>query len=220
MESEVELKEGRGADQPMIASGTKKGNATMELIGVKQKTNKDRELERKEARGADRTDSLFGTQETMMATWITLVAFITFLMALASNGRKKIERARPKDERGDCLSRHANLKVETWILNVAAVAMCENVISKQNVERMKRTLELKCEVWPWIEVRRSRKKIGQVRRNTIGMSGNENDRLLIYWQTQDFRGIKRNRTMESIGSQSKAKNNKIVNDASYVGICF
>jgi hypothetical protein len=139
------------------------------------------EVERKEARGADRTDSRFGTRDTMMtARWIALVGFVTFLKALASNGGKKIERARPKDERGDCLSRRANLKFGTWILNVAAVAMCENAIAKQNVERTKRTLELICEVWPWIEVRRSRKKIGEARRNTIGLSGNENDRLLIY----------------------------------------
>ena len=54
MESEVELKEGRGADKRMIASGTKKGNGTMEImVGVKQKSNVDSELERKEGRGAD-----------------------------------------------------------------------------------------------------------------------------------------------------------------------
>jgi hypothetical protein len=185
MESEVKLKEGREADQAMFASGTKKGTAAMELVGIKQKSKMKSELERKEARGADRTDSRFGTRETMMAaTWIALVAFIAFLMALASNDGKKIERARPKDERGDRLSRRANLKFETWIWNVAAVAMCENEIAKQNVERMKRTMELIREVWPWIEVRRSRKKIGQARRNTIGMSWNENDRLLIYWQAR------------------------------------
>jgi hypothetical protein len=61
MESEVELKEGRGEDQQMIASGIKKGNSTMELVGVKQKSNMESELERKEARGEDRTDSRFGT---------------------------------------------------------------------------------------------------------------------------------------------------------------
>jgi hypothetical protein len=133
----------------MLAPGTKKGNTTMELVGVKQKSNMKSELERKESRGADRTDSWFGTQETMMAsTWISIVAFNIFLKALSLNGGKKIERTGPKDERGDCLSRRANLKFETWILNVASVAMCENVIAKQNVERTKRTLELKCEIWP------------------------------------------------------------------------
>jgi hypothetical protein len=221
MESEIELKERRGADQGRIASGTKKGNATMELVGVKQESKMKSKLERKAARVEDRTHSWFGTRETRMAaTWTDLLAFITFLIALASNGGKKIERARPKDEREDCLSRRANLKFETWIWNVAAVAMCENAIAKQNVERTKSTLELICEVWALIEVRRSRKKIGQSRRNTIGLSGNENDRLLIYWQARDCRGVKRTRTMESIGSKSKTKKNKIINDASYVGNCF
>ena len=47
MESEVEKKEGRGADLGMIASGSKKGNATMGLVGGKQESNKEREPERK-----------------------------------------------------------------------------------------------------------------------------------------------------------------------------
>ena len=51
MESEVELKGGRGADPRMIASRPKKGNGTMELVGVKLKSNKEREAERNEARG-------------------------------------------------------------------------------------------------------------------------------------------------------------------------
>ena len=53
MESEVELKGGRGADLRINASGSKKGNGTMELVGVKLKSNKEREAERNEARGAD-----------------------------------------------------------------------------------------------------------------------------------------------------------------------
>jgi hypothetical protein len=53
MESEVELKGGRGADQGMIASGTKRGNGTIEMAGVKQKSNMESELERNEGRGAD-----------------------------------------------------------------------------------------------------------------------------------------------------------------------
>ena len=57
MESEIRLKRGRGADQRMIASGTKKGNGTMGKAGVKLKRNKERELERKEGRGADRMNS-------------------------------------------------------------------------------------------------------------------------------------------------------------------
>ena len=216
MESEVELKGGRGADPRMIASRTKKGNGTMELVGVKLKSNKEREAERNEARGADRTDSRRETHETMMATILmATMALIGILAALASNGRKKNERARPKDERGDCLSHRANLKIETWILNVVAVAMCENAI----VERMLRALELQANVWPWIEVRRSWKKIGKSRRNTIGLSGSENDRQLIYSKAQDYcRGIKRIRAMELIGSKSKTKKNKIGNHASYVEI--
>ena len=152
MESEFELKGGRGEDPRMIASRTKKGNGTMELVGVKLKSNKEREAERNEARGADRTDSRRETHETMMATILmATMALIGILATLALNGRKKSERARPKDERGDCLSRRVNLKIETWILNVVAVGMCENVI----VERMPSALELK----PWIEVRQSRKKL-------------------------------------------------------------
>ena len=216
MESEVELKGGRGADPRMIASRTKKGNGTMELVGVKLKSNKEREAERNEARGADRTDSRRETHETMMATILmATMALIGILAALASNGRKKNERARPKDERGDCLSHRANLKIETWILNVVAVAMCEHAI----VEQMPKALELQANVWPWIEVRRSWKKIGKSRRNTIGLSGNENDRQLIYSKAQDYcRGIKRIRAMELIGSKSKTKKNKIGNHASYVEI--
>ena len=97
MESEVKLKGGRGADPRMIASRTKKGNGTMELVGVKLKSNEESEPERKEARGANRTDSRRGTQETMMATIVmATMALIGLLAALASNGRKKNERARPK----------------------------------------------------------------------------------------------------------------------------
>ena len=182
MESEVELKGGRGADPRMIASRTKKGNGTMELVGVKLKSNKEREAERNEARGADRTDSRRETRETMMATILmATMALIGILAALASNGRKKNERARPKDERENCLSCRAYLKSETWIWNTAAVVMGKNAI----VERMMRALELYCNIWPWIEVRRSRKMMGKLRRNTIGLSGNENDRLLIYLKAQD-----------------------------------
>ena len=57
-------------------------------------------------------------------------------------------------------------------MNVVAVAMCENAI----VKRILRALELQPNVWPWIEVRRSWKKIGKSRRNTVGLSGNKNDR--------------------------------------------
>ena len=56
MESEVELKEGRGADLVMIASRTKQGTGTLELVGVKQKSNMESELKTKEARALDQTD--------------------------------------------------------------------------------------------------------------------------------------------------------------------
>ena len=105
----------------------------MELIGVKVKSNEERKPERKEVRGADRTDLRRRTQEMMSATMLmAMMAFIGILAALVLNGRKKNERARPKDKRGDCLSRRANLKIETWIVDVVAVAMCKNAI----VERM------------------------------------------------------------------------------------
>jgi hypothetical protein len=139
MESEVKLKGGRGADQRMITFGTKKGNGTIEImVGVKHKSNMaESELERKEGRGADRTDSRSGTQETMMAhTWIAMVTFTVFLKALASNCGNKNERARPQDERGDCLSRRAKLKFESSIDNIVDLARCENPKVEEDVEQL------------------------------------------------------------------------------------
>ena len=63
---------------------------------------------------------------------MAMIACSGILAAFVSNGRKKNERARPKDEQGDSLSCRGNLKIETWILNGLAVAMCKNAI----VERM------------------------------------------------------------------------------------
>ena len=101
-----------------------------------------------------------GTQETTMATMLmATMAFVGLLATSALNDRKKNDDMRMKDERGNCLSRRANLKIETWLLNVVAVAMCNNEI----VERMLRALKLQADVWPWIEVRRSRKKVGESR---------------------------------------------------------
>ena len=118
MESEVELKGGRGADPRMIASRQKKGNGTMELVGVKLRSNKESEPKTKEARGADPMESQRGTRETIMVTtWIAIVAIIAFLKVLASNDRKKNGYARLKDEREDFLSCRANFKIETWIWN-------------------------------------------------------------------------------------------------------
>jgi len=181
MKSEVELKGGRGADPRMIASRMKKGNGTMDLVGVKVKSNEERKPERKEARGANRTDSRRGTQETMMATMVmATMALIGLITALASIGRKKNERTRPKDEQEDCMSCRANLKIETSILNGDAVTMCKNAI----VEQMLRALEFQANAWTWMEVRWSRKKIGKSRRNTIGLSGNESDRQLVFSKAQ------------------------------------
>ena len=90
-------------------------------------------------------------------------------------------------------------------MNLVAVMMCENAI----VERMLRVLELKDNVWPWIKVRQSMKKIGKSRRNTVGFSDNKNDRLLIYSKAQDYcRGIKRIRAMELVGLSSNMKKYK------------
>ena len=99
MESEVGLNRGRGADLKMVASRTKKGNGTMELVGFKVKLNEERKPERNKTRGADRTDLRFKSQDTMMAaTWIAMVAFIEFLKALALNCGTRNECERPKEE--------------------------------------------------------------------------------------------------------------------------
>ena len=95
--------------------------------------------------------------------------------------------------------RCANLKIETWILNVVAVAMWEDA----TVERMMRSLEFNSNVWPLIEIRVSRKKIGKSRRNTIGLSGNKNDRLLVNSKVQYCSGISKTQTLESIRLKSK-----------------
>ena len=139
------------------------------------------------------------------AMLMAIMVLIDLLEILTANGRKKNEHTRRKDERGDCLSFRANSKIKTWIFNVVAVTMCKNAIA----ERMLRALELQANVWSWIEVQRSWKKIGKSRRNTIGLSGSENDRQLIYSKAQDYcRGIKRIRAMELVGSRSNMKKYK------------
>ena len=55
-ESEAGLKGGRGEDLRIFTSGTKKGNRTMELVGVKVKSNEEIKPKRNEAIGADQTD--------------------------------------------------------------------------------------------------------------------------------------------------------------------
>ena len=134
------------------------------------------------------------TQEMMMAAkWMAIMAMIAFLKASTSNGGKKDGHPTLKDEQEDCLPCHANLEIETWIWNDDAVGMCENTI----VEQMLRALELGVIIWPWIEVRRSRKKIEKLTRSTIGFSGNKNDRLLVYSKAQYSRGINKTRALES-----------------------
>ena len=136
----------------------------------------------------------------MMATMLmAIMPCIGLLEALASNGRKKNERTRPKDKQEDCLSRREHLNIETWLWNVVAVVMYKNTI----VERMLRALELKANVWSWTEIRPSRKKIRKSRRNTIGLLGNTHDQLLVYSKAHYCRGINKTRTLESIGSESK-----------------
>ena len=101
MESEVKLKKRRGTDLKLIASWRKKGNGAMELVGFNLKSNKEREPERNKVRGADRTDLRCGMLKTIMATIvIATMALIGILVTLALSGRKKSERARPKDEQG------------------------------------------------------------------------------------------------------------------------
>ena len=69
----------------MIASGSKKGNSTMGLIGDKQVLNKEqRAPEGKEGGGAHQTDSRIKRREMMMAaTWIAMAALIECLKAFA-----------------------------------------------------------------------------------------------------------------------------------------
>ena len=88
----------------MTSSQTKEGNRTMELAGVKLKPDKEREPERKEARGADRTDSRCGSQETIKATMMmATMAFVGILEALASKGRKSMNtRGRMTSEGSVC----------------------------------------------------------------------------------------------------------------------
>ena len=62
MESEVEPKGGRGADPRTIASRTKKGNGTMELAGVKLKSNEERNP--KEKKQGERIERIRGPERT------------------------------------------------------------------------------------------------------------------------------------------------------------
>jgi len=94
----------------------------------------------------------------MATTWIAMVAFIGFLKALASNGGKRNERARPKEERGDCLSRRAKLKFESSIGgNIDGLVKCENPTVEEDVEQLyirqavRTTIEIGVSVWKNVE---------------------------------------------------------------------
>ena len=147
---------------------------------------------------------------------MAIVVFITFLKVLALNDRLKPERVRLKEEQGCWLSHRVYLKYGACISNVAAVAICKNMIVKWTT----RASESKYNAWPWIDVQRSRKKIGKLRRNTSCLTGNNNDRLIFYLKEKDCQATNRTQKIESIGSKSKTKKSKIVNDASYIGICY
>ena len=65
-----------------------------------------------------------------------MVAFIGFLKALSSNGGKRNERARPKEEQGFLLSRPSKLKFESSIDNIDGLAKCENPTVEEDVEQL------------------------------------------------------------------------------------
>ena len=73
MESEVKLKGERGFDLRMIVSGTNKRNNTMDQLGVKLKSNKEREPEGTEVGGLDQTELWRRTQETTIAAKVIAV---------------------------------------------------------------------------------------------------------------------------------------------------
>ena len=50
------------------------------------------------------------------------------------------------------------------------------------------------------------KKIGEGRRNTMGWSGDKNDRQLIYWKSKIYHGIKMTISLELIDLESGLKN--------------
>ena len=87
------------------------------------------------------------------------------------------------------------------MLYIVDVAICKNV----NIKPTKRASELKYELRPWIEVQRSRKKIGEERRKMISSLAYTNEGQLIYCQSKNFRGTNRTQTMKSIETKSKTK---------------
>ena len=93
----------------------------------------------------------------MAATWMAMVVFIEFLKALASKCGKRNQRARPKEERVNCLSRRAKLKFENSIGNIDGLAKCENLTFEEDVEQLyiyqavRTTIEIGASVWKNVE---------------------------------------------------------------------
>ena len=113
--------------------------------------------------------------------------------------RKKTDCARPKNKWED-------FKSGICVGNDDGFKLCKNLKVEENSERVK-AVETTSRVWPWIKVWRSRKKIAEGRRNTIGWAGNEDVRQFVYWKLKICRGIKMARTIKSIGSKSRLRNN-------------
>ena len=63
MESEDKVKEGRGADPPMIAAGSKKAHTTMGLFGSKGDPNKQNDSRTKGEKEMDQMDGDIKTRK-------------------------------------------------------------------------------------------------------------------------------------------------------------
>ena len=67
---------------------------------------------------------------------IAMVAFIEFLKALASIFGTRNKRARPKEERGDCLPCCVKLKFENSIGNIDGLVKYKNSTVEEDVEQL------------------------------------------------------------------------------------
>ena len=91
------------------------------------------------------------------ALWMAMVIFIELLKALASKCRKRNQRARPKEERGDWLSRCAKLKFESSIGNIDGLVKCENPTVEEDVEQLyirqavRTIIKIGASVWKTVE---------------------------------------------------------------------
>ena len=114
--------------------------------------------------------------------------------SIGSISRKENRYARSKNGRRD-------LKIQIFVGNDYGLTSCENVKIMGDSERLK-AVETRC---VRIKVRRF-ENIGEGRRNTIGWSVNKNNRQLINWKSKMFRGIKMNRSKQSIRLKSRSTN--------------